>query len=77
MGKKFRFRYCSTFVCLWQILSNYRLIRVKRFISRFTGKLYISFCFYLYLMLHACAVRFDVTEKLENFLVFLGELNLP
>jgi len=33
------FRYCSTFVCLWQILSNHRLIKVKRFISWFIGKL--------------------------------------
>jgi len=30
----------------------------------------ISFYFRLYLMLHACAARFDVTENLENFLVF-------
>ena len=30
----------------------------------------ISFCFRLYLMLHACAARFDVTKNLENFLVF-------
>jgi len=28
----------------------------------------ISFCFRLYLMLHACATRFDVTGNLENFL---------
>jgi len=35
----------------------------------------ISFCFYLYLMLHACAVRFDVTRNLEKFLVFWWELN--
>jgi len=30
----------------------------------------ISFYFCLYLMLHACALRFDVTENLEKFLVF-------
>ena len=30
----------------------------------------ISFCFRLYLILHTCAARFDVTENLENFLVF-------
>jgi hypothetical protein len=35
----------------------------------------ISFYFRLYLMLHACAVRFDVTENLENFFRFWGELN--
>ena len=32
-----------------------------------------SFCFYVYLMLHACAARFDVTENLEKFC----ELNRP
>jgi len=32
----------------------------------------ISFCFHLYLMLHACAARFDVTGNLEKFLVFEG-----
>jgi len=26
-----------------------------------------SFCFHVYLMLHACAGRFDVTGNLENF----------
>ena len=30
----------------------------------------ISFYFRLYLMLHTCAERFDVTEKFENFLIF-------
>jgi len=29
----------------------------------------ISFCFYLYLIIHACAARFDVTINLEKFLV--------
>ena len=27
----------------------------------------INYSFYLYLMLHICAARFDVTENLENF----------
>ena len=27
----------------------------------------ISYSFYLHLMLHACATRFDVTENLKNF----------
>jgi hypothetical protein len=31
---------CSTFVVIWQNLSNYELIRLKRFISNFTNKLY-------------------------------------
>ena len=30
----------------------------------------ISFCFHPYLMLHAFAARFDVTDNLEKFLVF-------
>ena len=30
----------------------------------------ISYSFYLYLILHACAVRFDVTENLVKFWVF-------
>ena len=34
------FRHCSTFVCLWQILSNHGLTRIKRFVSWFTAKLY-------------------------------------
>ena len=31
------FGYCSTFVFIWQKLSNYKLIRLKRFVSRFLG----------------------------------------
>ena len=30
----------------------------------------ISFYFHLYLVLHACAVRFNVMKNLEKFLVF-------
>ena len=29
VGKIFGFGYCSTFVCIWQLLFNYGLIRVK------------------------------------------------
>jgi len=32
-------RHCSTFVFIWQTLSNYRVTRLKRFISRFTDEL--------------------------------------
>ena len=35
----------------------------------------ISFYFRLYLVLHACAAKIDVTENFEKFLVFRGELN--
>jgi hypothetical protein len=31
---------CSTFVVIWQNLSNHKLNRLKRFISTFTDKLY-------------------------------------
>jgi hypothetical protein len=33
----------------------------------------ISYSFYLHLMLHVCAARFDVTGNLENFW-FLGRI---
>jgi len=32
----------------------------------------ISYFFYLYLMLHVCAARFDVTENLKKFVKFFG-----
>ena len=32
----------------------------------------ISYSFYLHLMLHACATRFDVTGNLENFWILGG-----
>jgi len=32
----------------------------------------INYSFYLHLMLHACAVRFDVTENLEKFWILGG-----
>ena len=58
-----------TFVCIWQILSNHRLTKFKRFISQITG---ISYFFYLYLVLHVCAIKFDVTENLKNFAKYFG-----
>jgi hypothetical protein len=69
MRKDFRFRCRSTFVYLWQILSNYRL-RLKDSSRNSQLNCAISFYFRLYLMLHACAERFDVMENLENFLIF-------
>ena len=35
------FRFCnrSTFVCIWQLLSNYELIRFESFVSRFLTQL--------------------------------------
>ena len=32
----------------------------------------ISYSFYLHLMLHTCAARFDVTENLEKFWILGG-----
>jgi hypothetical protein len=37
--KKLEFWYCSTFVCIWQLVSNHELINLKRFVSWFTTKL--------------------------------------
>jgi len=70
MRKDFGFRYCSTFICLCQILSNHGLTRIKDSSHDLQLNGAISFYFYLYLILHACAERFDVTRNLENFLVF-------
>ena len=64
--------YCSTFVCIWQILSNSGLTRFKIFSRKLQINCVISFCFYLYLMFHACAVRFDITGNLKNFANFFG-----
>ena len=43
--KNFGFRYCSIFVFIWQILSNHKLTRIKRFVSWFTDKLCNWFLF--------------------------------
>ena len=32
----------------------------------------ISYSFYIHLMLHACAIRFDVTKNLKNFWILGG-----
>jgi len=61
------FGYRSIFVFIWQTLSNHRVTSLKRLISQITGNCTISFYFRLYLMLHVCDQRFDVTRNLENF----------
>jgi hypothetical protein len=33
------FGYCSTFICIYRLVSNYELIRLKRFVSWFSTKL--------------------------------------
>jgi len=44
-SKNFCFWYYSTFIFIWQILLNYELTKLKKFISRFIGKLYNYFLF--------------------------------
>jgi len=66
-------RNSSTFVCIWQILSNYRLItRLKRLSRKLQINYVVSYFFYLYLVLHACAARFDVMGNVKNFVKYFG-----
>jgi hypothetical protein len=37
----FGFWHCNIFVFIWQILSNHRVTRLKKFVSRFTDKLFL------------------------------------
>ena len=48
-------------------MSNHSLIRLKDSSREFRLNCVISFIFYLYLMLHACVQRFDVTGNFEKF----------
>ena len=68
--KLFEFWHCSTFVFIWQTLSNHRVTRHKKFVSDLQTNCVISFYFYLYLILHACVTRFDVMGNLVKFWVF-------
>ena len=69
--KKLDFCYYSTFVCIWQILSNHHgLTRLKRLSRKLQTNCIISYFFLSILMLHACAARFDVMGNLEKFLDF-------
>jgi hypothetical protein len=52
------------------MLSNYKVIRLKKFVSRFIDNCIISFYFDLYLVLYACTVKFDMMKNFEKFLVF-------
>jgi hypothetical protein len=62
-----KFSYYSIFIFILQTLSNHEVTRFKRFVSRLQTNCAIIFCFYLYLMLHIFAARFDVVENLEKF----------
>jgi len=45
MQKYFGFCYCITFVCLLHFLSNYKITRIKKFVSRFTVQLVFIFVY--------------------------------
>jgi len=58
--------HCRIFFCIWQILSNYGLTRLKRFVSQITGKLY-NYLFILSIFntsYMCCKIRCD--EKSEK-----------
>ena len=71
MRKFLAFGYCSTFVCIYKNCPIMDYLGLKDSSRQLRANCAINYSFYLHLMLHACAVRFDVTENLENFL-FLG-----
>jgi hypothetical protein len=51
----------ALFVVIWQLVSD-----LKDSSREFHLNCVINFIFYLYLMLHACVQKFDVTENLEK-----------
>jgi len=53
-------------------LFNHRLNRLKDSSHKLQVNYAVSFYFYLYLILHICAVKFDVTKNFKKFLVFRG-----
>jgi len=68
----FEFSTVAYFIVIWQLMSNYRLIRLKRFFSSFTVKLCNELFFQLHLMLHVYVQRFDmmIIGTLAIFFVF-------
>ena len=56
------------FVVTWQLMSNYKLIRLKKFVSYKIVKLCNWLFFQIYLILYTCVWRCDVTGTPENFL---------
>ena len=66
----FWFWHCITFVFIWQTLSDHRATRLKDSSRDLKVNCTISYLFYLYLMFHVCAARFDVTRNLIKFWVF-------
>ena len=64
----------SIFVCLWQILSNYKLTRVKRFISRFTGKLCNIFFVFVYIWCFMHVPQDSIWRRILKIFWILMEL---
>ena len=65
--KVFVFGIVALFVVIWQLMSNYELIRFKNPSHHLQLNCIISCFFQLHLMLHACVRRFDVTGIVGNF----------
>ena len=61
------FRYCIIFVCMWQLLSNHRVTRLRRFVLQITST--ISYFLSIFNVPCMCT-RFNMTENLERFLDF-------
>ena len=58
--KSLDFGIVAHFVVTWQIMSNYGLIKLKKFIV-------ISYFFQLYLMFYACVRTFNVMGTVKKF----------
>ena len=63
----FEFLHCSTFVFIWQTLSNRGVTRWKRFVSRFTGKLYNYFLYSSIFNAPCMFAFFSSLKILQNF----------
>jgi len=63
------FRTVALLFLFWQTLSNHEVTRLKKSSRKLQVNCAISFYFCLYLVIYACALRFDVTENLKNFLI--------
>ena len=61
------FGYCSILFVFGKNYSIMDYLGLKDLSRQLRANCAISYSFYLHLMLHACAVRFDVTGNLENF----------
>jgi len=72
-GEKFFLCY-SIFIFIWQLLSNYRLTKLKRFVSKITGKLHNWLFLSIFNVPYMChTIRYD--EKSWKVFKFWVELN--